>query len=122
MQEVTDLVREVAETRSVAESFIKYNQGVVARLKEIEASAGSLEDLKAQVATAASELDAVQKAMEGAMVAGTVADTTQPPPDNGVDAAPNVEPAPKPVEEIVEEAKEAVENLESEPQGSPANP
>lgn len=121
MQEVTDLVREVAETRSVAESFIKYNQGVVARLKEIEASAGSLEDLKAQVATAASELDAVQKAMEGAMVTGTVADSTQPPPDNGVDAAPNVEPAPKPVEEIVEEAKEAVENLEPEP-APPANP
>lgn len=108
---LADIVREVAESRSVTEGAAAAFKGLHAKIAELSQSALNEEGLKAELARLAAELNAQQELLTAAMVTGTVADPSTPPPDNGVANAPNVEPQPDPAPAIVDAAV-AVENAQ----------
>lgn len=91
---LADLVREVAESKSVTESAVAFITGLKAQVQDLADKAKAGEDISAQADQLASDLDAQQKNLADAMATGTSADPTQPPPDNGVAAAPNVDNPP----------------------------
>lgn len=91
---LADLVREVAESRSVTEGAVAFIKGLKDQILALKEHADDADALNAQVDSLAADLDAQQKNIANAMATGTAADPAQPPPDNGVAAAPNVDQPP----------------------------
>ena len=101
---LADLIREVAESRSVTESAVTFIAGLKTKIEELAAAGLKNEELEAQLAQLSAELDAQQKNLAAALVTGTVADPAQPPADNGVANAPNVEEPPPPAADVAADA------------------
>lgn len=101
---LADLVREVAESRSVTEGAVAFIKGLKDQIQALKDHADDADALNQAVDGLTADLDAQQKNISDAMSAGTAADPAQPPPDNGVAAAPNVD-QPPPVAEVVANAE-----------------
>lgn len=101
---LAELAKEVAESRSVTEGAIAFIKGLQAKIAELSTAGFDNETLRAELAALAAELNAQQGNLSAALVTGTVADATQPPPDNGIANAPNVEPVPPPADAVANDA------------------
>lgn len=74
-----DIIREVAESRSVTEGTVAFVNGLKAKIEELSKSGLENTALKEQLAALAAELDAQQKTLAEATVVGTNVET-QPAP------------------------------------------
>lgn len=93
--------QEVLELKTVNEGIVKLVQSQAEQLRTLAANGGASEEELNQVAA---DLDAEATKLADAVRANTVADPKAPAPDNGIEAAPNVEPAVPPAAEILQPA------------------
>lgn len=118
-EKIENLLREVSELKSVAASVPVALAGIRATFEAALAEARKANpgvDLSA-LDTAAADIDAATNAIADAIRAGTIADPTAPPADNGVAGAPDFEPpvgGAVPAEPVVDEGPRPAENTEPE--------
>ncbi len=99
---------EVEEIKTVGAGMIAYQKGLAEQLATMVQTAKDKEELEAGIIALAQDLDSTSKEFAASMVAGTKAETTEPP----VTSLP--EPEPTPAVEALSETGASGESGESQ--------